>query len=97
MKKADEVIKTALLEMEGVTAHPHRFGRTEYRIGKREIGHVHSNYLVDITFPKKIQNEIVSEGLAEPHHILPDSGWVSFYIKSASDVDMAINLLKKIL
>jgi hypothetical protein len=95
LKNAGEAIKNALLGLEGVTANSHRFGGTEYRIGKREIGHVHGNYLVDIPFPKKIRNEIVSEGLAEPHHILPDSGWVSFYIKSDPDVEKAIDLLKR--
>jgi len=66
----------------------------EYLYGKREIGHVHGNYLVDIPFPKKIRNELISEGHVKPHHILPDSGWVSFYIKSDPDVEAAINLLK---
>jgi predicted DNA-binding protein (MmcQ/YjbR family) len=95
MNNADEIIKTALLELEGITADSHRFGGTEYRYGKREIGHVHGNYLVDIPFPKKVRNELVSEGLVKPHHILPESGWVSFYIKSNTDVEAAIRLLKK--
>ena len=39
----------------GVEAHPHRFGGTEYRIGKREIGHIHGDALVDIPFPTKVR------------------------------------------
>jgi hypothetical protein len=33
--------------------------------------------------------------LATRHHVLPDSGWVSFRINSTSDVDAAIALLRR--
>lgn len=79
----------------GVTASPHRFGGIEFRLGKRELGHVHGNELVDIPFPKKIRDELVAADRVEPHHILPGSGWVSFYLKGPSDVDLAIGLLRR--
>jgi hypothetical protein len=94
VRGAREQIQKTVLEWPGVTAHPHRFGGTEYRIGKRELGHVHGDYLVDIPFPTRVRNEIVAAGRAEPHHILPDSGWVSFYIREAADVEEAIALLR---
>ena len=90
---AKERIDTALQGWSGITSQPHRFGGTEYCLGRREIGHVHGDSLVDIPFPKKIRNELVTAGRAEPHHILPDSGWVSIYLRQASDVDTAIELL----
>jgi predicted DNA-binding protein (MmcQ/YjbR family) len=65
----------------------------EYRLGKREIGHVHTDHLVDIPFPKKVRDELVATGRAEPHHILPKSGWVSIHLNQASDVEQAIDLL----
>jgi predicted DNA-binding protein (MmcQ/YjbR family) len=55
---------------------------------------VHGDYLVDIPFPKKVRDELVAAGRAEAHHILPQSGWVSVYIKQANDVDRAIELLQ---
>ncbi len=58
------------------------------------IGHVHGDSLVDIPFPKGIRNELVIAGRAEPHHILPESGWVSIYLRQAADVDRAIELLR---
>ena len=79
----------------GVTARPHRFGGTEYRLGRREIGHVHGDHLVDIPFPKKVRDEIVAAGRARPHHILRDSGWISFYLNDAVDVEKAIGLLRE--
>jgi len=89
-----ERIDAALQGWAGITSQPHRFGGTEYCLGRREIGHVHGDSLVDIPFPKKVRNELVTAGRAEPHHILPDSGWVSIYLRQASDVDRAIELLR---
>ena len=84
-----------MLTWQGIETHPHRFGGTEFRIGKREIGHIHGDSLVDIPFPKKIRDEIVAAKEAEPHHILPETGWVSFYLREEADVDRAIALLKR--
>jgi len=90
-----ERIKLAMMECSGVTSSVHRFGGTEYKLGKREIGHIHGNYLVDIPFPMKIRNAIIESGEAEPHHILTESGWVSIFIRNESDIERAIALLKK--
>jgi hypothetical protein len=93
--RASEQIRSAALSWSGVTAHPHRFGGTEYRLGRREIGHMHGDHLVDIPFPKSVRNELIAAGLAEPHHILPNSGWISFYIKQTDQVEPAIALLRR--
>lgn len=92
---AGEEITKAVLAWPEVTAHPHRFGGTEFQLGKREIGHIHGDTLVDIPFPTKVRNEIVAAGLAQPHHILPESGWVSFYIRQPEQVTAAIALLRR--
>jgi len=91
---AAERIDAAMRELAGVTTGPHRFGGTEYRVGRREIGHVHGNALVDIPFPKIVREELVAAGRAERHHILPDSGWVSVRLRKAADVDRAVELLR---
>ncbi len=71
-----------------------KVGRGSYRLRRREIGHVHGDSLVDIPFPKKLRDELVATGRAEPHHVLPKSGWVTIYLSQASDVDRAIELLR---
>ncbi len=88
-------IQQAVLSWPQVEAHPHRFGGVEYRLGKREIGHIHGDHLVDIPFPTKVRDEVVAAGQAQPHHILPDSGWVSLYLREAADVDRAIALFQR--
>ena len=91
---AKKRIDAALQGWPGITTQPHRFAGTEYRFGRREIGHMHGDRLVDIPFPKKLRDELVAAGRAEPHHILPESGWVSIYLRQASDVERAIELLR---
>lgn len=93
MKGAQARITQAVTSWEGITVAPHRFGGVEYVIGTREIGHIHGDHLVDIPFPKKVRDEIVAAGRAQPHHILPDSGWVSFYLRQENDVEKALTLL----
>lgn len=95
VKGAQQSITKAVTSWKGVTSQPHRFGGVEYVIGKREIGHVHGDHLVDIPFPKRVRDEIVAAGRAQPHHILPETGWVSFYMRRESDVEQAIALLKQ--
>jgi hypothetical protein len=90
---AQDTITKTVTAWAGVTVQPHRFGGVEYVIGKREIGHIHGDYLVDIPFPKKVRDEIVAAGRAQPHHILPKTGWVSFYLRQGDDVEKAITLL----
>jgi hypothetical protein len=42
-----------------------------------------------------VRDEIVGAGLAEPHHILPETGWVSFYLRAEEDVQRDISLLRR--
>jgi hypothetical protein len=96
VRGAQELIRQAVLAWAGTSAHPHRFGGTEFRVGeRREIGHVHGDQLVDIPFPARVRDELVNAGQAEPHHLLADSGWVSFYLRQAEDVPKAIELLRR--
>ena len=92
---AGEQIFAAMHLLPGVEAGPHRFGGTEYRLGRREIGHAHGDHLVDIPFTKAIRDELVLAGRAERHHILLDSGWVSIHLREEADVDRAIELLHR--
>jgi len=91
---AGDRIRAAMLDLEGVTVQPHRFGGHEYRLGRREIGHVHGDSLVDIPFSRKTRDQVLTAGQAEAHHLLPDSGWVSRYLERPEDVETAIALLR---
>lgn len=93
LKSWNKEIINSVSSLTGIEAAPHRFGGTEFRIGNVEVGHLHSSGLLDIPFSVRVRNQLILEELAEPHHILPDSGWISFYIKKQADVDHALWLL----
>lgn len=89
-----EAIKQELLTWDRVEAHPHRFGGVEFRVGKREIGHLHGNHMADLPFPTKVRHQLVADGRAQPHHLLKDSGWVSYYIRGEQDLAPLIELFR---
>jgi hypothetical protein len=43
----------------GVSVGPHRFGGTEWRVGPREIGHVHAWGMPDIAYLRALRDVIV--------------------------------------
>ena len=92
---AGQQIHAEVTSWEEVENAPHRFGGTEYRVGHREVGHIHGDHLVDIPFPLSVRKELVESGMAEPHHILPKSGWVSIFLRNPADVKRAVQLLRR--
>jgi len=90
----NEQIRREVLSWPDVTEAPHRFGGTEFRLGKRELGHLHGNHLADLPFPVRVREELVRDGKAMAHHILPESGWVSYPIRDAAAVPGALALFR---
>lgn len=89
-----ENIKKEILSWPYVTSKLHRFGGLEFRINERELGHVHGDRLADLPFPMDVRNDLVNSGRVSPHHILPQSGWVSCWIKGEEDIPVVIDLFK---
>lgn len=91
----DDTIKSELLSWPGVSAEPHRFGGVEFQVNHHEIGHLHGSSLADLPFPVRVRKELVAAGQASIHHVLPDSGWVSFHIRGSEDVPAVLELFRK--
>lgn len=89
-----DIIKKEILSWEGVTEKPHRYGGIEFNYKNKELGHLHGDTLADLPFPKSIRDDILKQGLAQPHHVFPDSGWISYYIKSKDDINLLIHLFR---
>ena len=77
----------------GVSSGAHRFGGVEFRLGRRELGHLHGDRMADLAFPRRVRDELIATGRARPHHVLPESGWVTVPI-DADDVDAVIALFR---
>ena len=87
-------IREEVASWEGVSVHAHRFGGTEFRLGGREIGHLHGARWADLPFPRRIRDMLVETGRASPHHVLPHTGWVSRQIASDADATDVIELFR---
>ena len=77
----------------GVSTGAHRFGGVEFRLGRRELGHLHGDRMADLAFPRRVRDELIATGRARPHHVLRESGLVTVPI-DADDVDTVIALFR---
>jgi hypothetical protein len=93
-RAAIEAVRTAVGSWESVTTHEHRFGGIEFRVGRRELGHLHRT-IADLPFPRRIRDALVAAGRARPHHVLPDSGWVTVPMRTQSEIANVIDLFRQ--
>jgi hypothetical protein len=49
--------------------------------------------IVYIPFPRSIRDALLAEGLAEEHHWVPNSGWITFHVRSEADLKHALWLM----
>jgi hypothetical protein len=89
-----EQIATTVESWPGVEAASHRFGGVEFRVGRRELGHIHGDRIADLPFPRRVRDELVAEGRARPHHVLPNSGWITVSIRSPAEAENALGLFR---
>src|SRR5437016_3553862 len=94
MESIANIIEREVLSWPGTSAEPHRFGGVEFRVNHHEIGHLHGSRQADLPFPVRMRRELVESGRASLHHILPDSGWVTFYIRGPEDLQTVIELFR---
>lgn len=87
-------IENELATWNGVTVHAHKFGGLQFNTGKKEIGHIHGNGLLDILFTRQLKEELIQQGKAREHHVFKNSGWISFSITNAESKTTAIELLR---
>jgi len=92
--EAIETVRAAVTRWAGVTTHDHRFGGIEFRLGRRELGHLHAT-IADLPFPRRIRDELIAAGRARPHHVLPDSGWITVPMRTPEQVADVIGLLRQ--
>lgn len=88
-----EKIEDEVSTWKDVTLTLHKFGGLQFNYGKTELGHIHSNGILDVLFSRQLKHSLIKDGLVEDHHVFKRSGWTSLYITSSEDVDKALYLL----
>lgn len=89
-----EAFEAAALKIPGMRLRMHRFGGVEFVIAGRELGHLHGNGLLDVRVGHESARELIRTGRVEPHHVLGESAWISFWVQSIEDVPGAMDLLR---
>jgi Family of unknown function (DUF5519) len=56
----------------GVEAGPGRRGEFAFRLGRREIGHLHGDHAAHFFFPKDVWVELFDQGRIVHHPVFPD-------------------------
>lgn len=94
MSSIRERIESEVTAWAGVEERPHRFSGVEFRVNGHEIGHLHGDRMADLPFPVRVRKELVASGKAQTHHVLPQTGWVSYRIRDEEDVEGALDLFR---
>jgi hypothetical protein len=95
VQAASERITEEVTSWPGVTAGPGRRGEFAFKVGGRELGHLHGDRAAHFGFPKQIWRELQEQGRIEPHPVLPDAeGPAARRIVDDRDVRDVIELLR---
>ena len=92
---ASERITEAVTAWPGVTAAPGERGEFAFKVGKREIGHLHGDHAAHLFFPKETWAQLHGEGRIVHHPVFPDrEGPAARQIESDDDVRDVIALMR---
>lgn len=92
---ASERITDEVTSWPGVSAVHGSRGELSFRIGRREIGHLHGDHAAHFGFPAKVGAELRRQGRVGPHPVFPEkAGWAARRIVDDGDVRGVIALLR---
>jgi hypothetical protein len=79
----------------GVEAGTGRRGEFGFRVGRREIGHLHGDHAAHFSFPKDVWAELFEQGRVVHHPVFPGkAGPAARRIEDDADVRDVIALLR---
>jgi Family of unknown function (DUF5519) len=79
----------------GVDAGPGRRGELAFRVGRREIGHLHGDRAAHFFFPKDVWAELFAAGRVAYHPVFPAKpGPAARRIEDDADVEDVIALMR---
>jgi hypothetical protein len=92
---ASERITEEVTSWPAVEAGPGRRGEFAFKVGGREIGHLHGDHAAHFFFPKQTWAELHAQGRIAPHPVFPErEGPASRRIEGDEDVRDVIALMR---
>jgi hypothetical protein len=92
---ASERITQAVTSWSGVTAGPGKRGEFAFKVGGREIGHLHGDHVAHFSFPKETWASLYAQGRIVHHPVFPErEGPAARQIENDDDVRDIIALMR---
>jgi hypothetical protein len=92
---ASERITEEVESWPGVESGHGRRGEFAFKVGGREIGHLHGDRSAHFFFPKETWAQLIDDGRVEPHPVFPDrEGPAARRIEDDGDVVDVIALIR---
>ena len=92
---ASQRITEEVTSWPGVKAGPGQRGEFSFKLGRRELGHLHGDHALHTGFPKAVWNELHDQGRIDYHPVFPGKpGYAARRIETEEDVRDAIALLR---
>jgi hypothetical protein len=92
---ASERITAEVTAWPGVEAGPGRRGEFAFRLGARQLGHLHGDHAAHFSFPRDVWTELRAQGRIVPHPVFPNKeGPAARRIEDDDDVRDVIALLR---
>jgi hypothetical protein len=94
-RTASEQISEEVTSWPGVEAGPGRRGEYAFRVGRRELGHIHGNHAAHFSFPRALWSELHSAARIVDHPVFPGKiGPAARRIQGDADVRDVIALMR---
>jgi hypothetical protein len=94
-QSAGERITEAVTSWDGIEAGPGKRGEFGFRLGRREIGHLHGDHAAHFFFGQERWEELAAQGRITEHPVFPGRhGPAARRIESGADVDDVIALMR---
>jgi hypothetical protein len=75
-----------------------RFGGPAFYMGRRQLGHLHDagerGAFADLPLPRRVRDELIEAGRARVHGAMPNSGWLTVPVRTAADLENAIDVFR---
>jgi hypothetical protein len=92
---ASQQITEEVTSWPGVQAGAGRRGEFAFRVGRREIGHLHGDRSAHFSFPRQVWAELFAQGRVGYHPVFPDkAGPAARRIEDEDDVRDVVRLLR---
>jgi hypothetical protein len=95
LRTASEQIIEEVTSWPGVEYGPGRRGELAFKVGGREIGHLHGDHALHSGFPRQVWAELRNQGRIDHHPVFPGKeGPAARRIETDDDVHDVIALLR---